>query len=1211
MTDHSPGEPERARTGGHALRLGRPVVEHAVVDEVRALLAAARRHLSEGAWDDAARYAAETEAVVKRTRPGPADRASTKLRAELTALAGAAGVVTGLLWSEQGSTEASRRAFAQAAATLREAAEVQPPERERSNDLGVALAGAGKAGEQTEAVELLQAAVADGTADVVVRRSLGLALLATGRSKEAVTVLGAVVEDAPDNWLAAQAYATAVERAEGRAHAGEAWGSAAETMWRAGQLDDALAALARADAQMPGDWRVPHLRARMQAETGALDEALANACLADSIMSSGQTKRLVARLLDRLGRTEDALAELRSAITQDPSDRATLLYKATLLVDLNRFDEALDVVGGMALGDEDPQVALLRGSALLGRGDSAAAVGPLTDSARLDPDNPVAHARLGLALALVGDRPTGLRHLDRALDLDPQYVWALVRRAEVRADLGSSDSLDPADAAAARADLERAVELLPRLPELYDQLGRVCLASDLFDDAAAAYEQLTEVAPDDAYSWFAYGDALERAGRYRAAADSYAKASAIAPDTAELLVARARAHVELDDPEGLREAERLARAAIDLDSDSAEAYLQLGVALARQDDLDGAVRAFDEVLAQRPDDLAALYNRGQVLAMQRKGREAVEALSQAADLAPEDPQVQGAFAQAYLMVGGERPARTDATKLRAAATLLAAKETPEQLLLAGRVHAFLGDNRSAQRAFRSVLRLDPSSTTAHVELADVLAAEGHPVEAIAHYEEAARGNPDDVYPLYQAGGLMLDVGRHADAVRLLESARDSHPNVAEVRGTLAEAYRLLGRYEDALREADAALEVAELPSVLAVRGAVKLATGDPRGAETDLRRSLEQDPQSLFTRFQMEAAMSAMGRHPEATALFGELVQRHPDETDLRADYAAALLVDGDLRRALATIEQVAWDRPDDPYVLRIAGAILLSSGRHDEALVSYQRAADREPSVETLTELADAQARTGQVVAALRTVDAAIAHGPARWPLVRKAWYLSDLAAYAQAVAVARRAATKTPIDSSAPAVLCWALEHGGGDPHEVLAVAEEAVRLDPTAAWIHKIHANALWGLGDPSAAHVYERAIALIDEQDNRDERYNRGWCLYRLRRYREAVAEYQRALVDLHDEQVSLMFDIGLTSLEMAEHGQAEDAYRRGLKLAGAGEDLRARGWLAVGAHDLRQSLNRGLVVRSALASDLLGRLDSQLAGIALPDLAPFLELTEAD
>lgn len=1206
MTGRKPGKPKKQRTGDFSLRLA-PAGDdqRSPLDEARAQLATAREQCRAGAWEEAASTAATVEAVVRRELAGLDAGIGDTVAGELRAVAGGAAVVTGLARSAQGSPVAAARSFQQAVESLRSAMSVLPPSAELGADLGVALAGAGGT-DHDEAVRLLESA---GTDDLFVHRSLGVALLADNRPHDALQVLDAVTEAAPDDWLAAEAYATAAERVEGVDGAGDAWGAAAETMWAAGLQDKALAAIARADELMPGDWRVLHLRAIIHLATGVLDDALTNAREADRIAPSARTKGLLSQILDELGRPLEALAVLEAAIEDDPSEIEPRLHKVRLLLALDRPDDALDVTRPLAgdLGDEHPEIALLHGSALLALGDTAASIEPLSAAARLDPDDPVARARLGFALAAEGDLAAAAQHLDRSIDLDGTYVWALARRAGVRADLD--------DPAGAQADLERAIELAPRLPELVEQLGDLHFNGGDFAAAAAAYETLTELAPESANGWLKRGDAHMSTEDYRAAADSYARASELAPVNASAAAAHSRALLSLEDPDEMREAERLARTAIALDGQAFDGHFQLGIALALQDDYEGALVAFDDALAIDPDDAEAAANRGQALALLGRGGEAADALSRAAQLAPDDLRVQGGFATTVLDFATELDVSAYAEQLRAAASCLSSASEPgetdvEDLFLAGRVFSQLEDPRRAEELYRTVLQRVPDSASVHSALGDVLAGTRRLDEAIEMYEEAARLDPAEVYPLHRAGELQSELGRYAESAAVLERARDANPEAAEVRGFLGDVYRMLGRLDDALREVNLALDAKEIPWALGVRGAVLHGMGDSRAAETDLRRALELNAKDALARFFLQSAFTALGRHPEATEMLGELAQRYPEETDIHVEYADALRLDGEVARALTTIEQVAWDRPEDPYVLRVAGAILLASGRRDEALVSYSRAAAIAPSVETLTELADAQARTGQAVEALRTIDAAIALKPDRWPLVRKSWLLADLAAYAEAAQVARQAVARPPLDSSAHAALCWALEHSsGGDPHEVLAHAEEAIRLDQTAPWLHKMHANALWVLDRPEAADSYERAIALIDEQHNVDEHYNKAWCLHRLRRYPEALKLYRRVLADRSEEQVSLLFDIGLVTLEMNEPEQAEDAYGQGLDIVGSGADLRARGWLAVGAYDLRNSLRRKLVDRSATVDDLLGRLDSRLAGFPLPDLAPVTEGVE--
>ena len=87
----------------------------------------------------------------------------------------------------------------------------------------------------------------------------------------------------------------------------------------------------------------------------------------------------------------------------------------------------------------------------------------------LDPELAEAHASLGLARALQGDRSGALESLGNAIELNPSYAPALHWRANVLAEMGQ---LEPA-----RVDAARAAELDPLSAAIATDLGNILLWS--------------------------------------------------------------------------------------------------------------------------------------------------------------------------------------------------------------------------------------------------------------------------------------------------------------------------------------------------------------------------------------------------------------------------------------------------------------------------------------------------------------------------------------------------------------------------------------------------------------------------------------------------------------------------------------------------------------------------------------------------------------
>ncbi len=112
--------------------------------------------------------------------------------------------------------------------------------------------------------------------------------------------------------------------------------------------------------------------------------------------------------------------------------------------------------------------------------------------------------------------------------------------------------------------------------------------------------------------------------------------------------------------------------------------------------------------------------------------------------------------------------------------------------------------RGRSLIFAEALAADPEYPEAHISLALALADQGRLDEAIVHYQEAIRLNPDDPSAYNNLAWIRAthpdpELRNGAEAVRLAERAcalwKDRDPNLLD---TLAAAYAEAGRFPEAV-----------------------------------------------------------------------------------------------------------------------------------------------------------------------------------------------------------------------------------------------------------------------------------------------------------------------------------------------------------------------------------------------------------------------------
>jgi DNA-binding transcriptional MerR regulator len=110
-----------------------------------------------------------------------------------------------------------------------------------------------------------------------------------------------------------------------------------------------------------------------------------------------------------------------------------------------------------------------------------------------------------------------------------------------------------------------------------------------------------------------------------------------------------------------------------------------------------------------------------------------------------------------------------------------------------------GSPLEARAAYHHALDLDPTHTTARINLGRMLHAEGNVAGAEAHYREALRHDPASGVAWYNLGVLLEDTARPDDALACYERAVRVDPELADAHYNLALLYERAGRRRDAVR----------------------------------------------------------------------------------------------------------------------------------------------------------------------------------------------------------------------------------------------------------------------------------------------------------------------------------------------------------------------------------------------------------------------------
>ena len=227
------------------------------------------------------------------------------------------------------------------------------------------------------------------------------------------------------------------------------------------------------------------------------------------------------------GRVVEAYSMLRPWSLRNPSDTEARLMAADLAVQLERGDDAIQLLTGFP--DSEPAVRLLRGKALVLKKDGPGAVALLKPLLTKHPQGMELEVRRSLAEAelLAGQPAEAIKLIDGRTAGHPALVL-LLARAQRQA----------GNAAAAAATLKPLADKLPANADTIGdprpvtgialEYGALLLEGGHAAEAVPFYQKAAAYNPRSADSWRALARALDAAGRKDEAQKALAQATAAA-----------------------------------------------------------------------------------------------------------------------------------------------------------------------------------------------------------------------------------------------------------------------------------------------------------------------------------------------------------------------------------------------------------------------------------------------------------------------------------------------------------------------------------------------------------------------------------------------------------------------------------------------------------------------------------------------------------
>ncbi len=127
-------------------------------------------------------------------------------------------------------------------------------------------------------------------------------------------------------------------------------------------------------------------------------------------------------------------------------------------------------------------------------------------------------------------------------------------------------------------------------------------------------------------------------------------------------------------------------------------------------------------------------------------------------------------------------------------------------------------------------------------------------------------------------------------------------------------------------------------------GRIAGALGDGQAALRLLTEAAGLAPGDVGIESELGEALDRLGRFDEAAAVYGRLLERHPDLADCRLRLASALREARRPEAALAQLDRLLAERPDEVEARDLAATCLVDLGRHAEARPHLEAVAAARP---------------------------------------------------------------------------------------------------------------------------------------------------------------------------------------------------------------------------------------------------------------------------
>jgi tetratricopeptide (TPR) repeat protein len=483
----------------------------------------------------------------------------------------------------------------------------------------------------------------------------------------------------------------------------------------------------------------------------------------------------------------------------------------------------------------------------------------------------------------------------------------------------------------------------PKDVESWLMLGRLDKIAQNSTDALAAYKKVLELDPENEDAMTGQAMVYTDLGDAKAAADLLRKVADKNP-TPRSLENLASVYEQLKD---YSLAAEMLRRALEQQPGNADLKHQLAQDLLFSDQVDDALKAYQELIEEDPKDEAALLRISKIYQQKRDFAKAHEAADKAKELDPTNIEIQ--YNDVTLLATEGRT--SEAIKALKAILDSTAKKTYNADERNNRVSLLDGlgglyqkseQFSAAVETYRQMAELDPDvAPRASAEVVESYRQAKDFPKAEAEAEAASKKYPADRLVIGVHASLLADMGKTDQAVAETRKLLDGK-NDRDIYINLAQIYDKAKNFGEMAKMLDAAEKLSpgndDKETVIFMRGAMYERMKNYTEAEEEFRKALAINPDNASALNYLGYMLADRGvRLEEARDLIAKAVERDPKNGAYLDSLGWVLFRLNKLPEAEAKLHEALELMSRDPTVHDHLGDVYFHEGKIREAIAQWQ----------------------------------------------------------------------------------------------------------------------------------------------------------------------------------------------------------------------------------------------------------------------------------